>query len=434
MKCKYCKAKITADTKKCPKCKKLDPQPPKMTTKRKVTLISCVAGLALLGLVLMMGLLRGWDIGSWFRPRENNIYFRKNYSVSDGKARRRQDQVVATMGDKELTNAVLQAYYWRQVYDFRDSYGDSAAYLGLNFTGNLAKQAYLDGSSSWQQYFLKSALDTWKTNVIFAELAEKNGFELPKEYQDFLDNVEQRLQQTATSSGYSSVEEMVHAELGEGCTVEAYIEYLQVYYRSYLYFRELYDALEPTEEEIEKYFEENKESYASSGITKDDAFYVDMRHIMFYPEGGNMTTSGIPYYTDEAWEICRSEAEMVLAQWEKGERTEDSFAELAKEHSDDATTKSNGGLYSGTASGDLMNEIDKWCFDTSRKPGDYTLIKTDYGYHLIYFVEAEDAWHAEARADLIQVMAKEMVDEMCAGYAMQIEYKKIVLGKVELSY
>ena len=33
-----------------------------------------------------------------------------------------------------------------------------------------------------------------------------------------------------------------------------------------------------------------------------------------------------------------------------------------------------------------MTEFNDWCFDASRKTGDTAIVKTQYGYHIMYFV------------------------------------------------
>ena len=38
-----------------------------------------------------------------------------------------------------------------------------------------------------------------------------------------------------------------------------------------------------------------------------------------------------------------------------------------------------------------MAEFDEWCFDESRQPGDTEIVKSSYGYHLIYYVSSGDS-------------------------------------------
>ena len=35
----------------------------------------------------------------------------------------------------------------------------------------------------------------------------------------------------------------------------------------------------------------------------------------------------------------------------------------------------------------MVTEFENWCFDPARKAGDCDIIRTEYGYHLMYFVE-----------------------------------------------
>jgi parvulin-like peptidyl-prolyl isomerase len=70
--------------------------------------------------------------------------------------------------------------------------------------------------------------------------------------------------------------------------------------------------------------------------------------------------------------------------WQSGDATEDSFAELAKANSSDGSA-SNGGLYEKVRLGQMVKEFEDWCFAKGRKPGDTGIVKTQYGYHVMYF-------------------------------------------------
>ena len=78
----------------------------------------------------------------------------------------------------------------------------------------------------------------------------------------------------------------------------------------------------------------------------------------------------------------------ILAQYQAGEQTEDAFAALAKEHSTD--NAENGGLYENVYIGQMAEPFENWCFDASRQPGDTGIVETSYGYHVMYFISAND--------------------------------------------
>ena len=83
---------------------------------------------------------------------------------------------------------------------------------------------------------------------------------------------------------------------------------------------------------------------------------------------------------------AKSKAEELLAQWQSGEATEDSFAALASAESEDGGSKSNGGLYTNVYQGQMVETFNDWCFNASRKPSDTGIVETDYGAHVMYFV------------------------------------------------
>ena len=56
-----------------------------------------------------------------------------------------------------------------------------------------------------------------------------------------------------------------------------------------------------------------------------------------------------------------------------------------------------GGLYEGVAEGDMVEAFNDWIFDETRKYGDTDIVKTEYGYHIMFFVGTEDEWIVECR-------------------------------------
>ena len=63
---------------------------------------------------------------------------------------------------------------------------------------------------------------------------------------------------------------------------------------------------------------------------------VNVRHILVSFEGGTYdSTTGVTTYTDEEKLAAKEAAEAILNEWKAGAATEDSFAALANERSDD---------------------------------------------------------------------------------------------------
>lgn len=430
--------------------------------KRNMAMVGCVALLAVLATVLFFGIRGGWDVGGWFdwlKPRENTIAYKDSYTLEDKKVIKKMEDVVATMDGLELTNAQLQIYYWSEVYNFLNSYYSYLSYIGFDYTAPLDQQTcYFDKTMTWQQYFLKSALDVWQSNMAFAELARENNFVMPEEQRTELDSMVENLTKSAQEGGYDSVDAMVQESFGAGVTVQDYVEYMEDYYLGYLYFAELYEAIDPTDEEIAAYFEANKATFEKDGIKQDGTYTVDVRHILIKidtiaaeMEKNETTEDGTDAqddeestddktdskYTEAQWEACRQAAQAILDEYLAGERTEERFGELANKYSEDHGNEegaqvTDGGIYTFVEKGYMVEAFDAWCFDTARQVGDTGLVKTEFGYHVMYFVGSEEVWFTQTRSAYISDKSNEIVADALEGYTVEVNYKKIVLGNVAL--
>lgn len=365
---------------------------------------------------------------------------KETYTVSDEEALNDADVVVATMGDIQLTNGQLQAYYWMEVFAFLQEYSSYAAYFGLDMTQPLDTQLCELGEEpmSWQQFFLDSAIYSWQSYQSMAIEAEKADYQLPTERQEELDNLPKELQTTAESGGFASVDELVAHNVGAGCSLEDYFSYVNTYYHGLSYYYDLCDKIAPTEDEILAYFTENEASYAESGITKDSGIYVDVRHVLLQPEGGETGEDGYPVFTDEAWEACRQEAEALYSKWQEGDKSEESFAQLANENTDDGNDSDgdgqpDGGLYENVYEGMMVAEFEDWCFDEARQVGDHGLVKTVYGYHIMYFSGSREIWHVNAEYDLINSIAYDLIPEAIEKYPAEVDYSVMKLAYLQLA-
>ena len=119
----------------------------------------------------------------------------------------------------------------------------------------------------------------------------------------------------------------------------------------------------------------------------DNAFpLVNVRHILIGFEGGTYdSTTGATVYSEDEKMVAKVKAEELLAQWQSGKADEASFILLAQEHSTDPGSKENGGLYENIYPGQMVPTFDAWCFEEGRQPGDYAIVETDFGYHIMFF-------------------------------------------------
>ncbi len=93
---------------------------------------------------------------------------------------------------------------------------------------------------------------------------------------------------------------------------------------------------------------------------------------------------------------AKREANRLLKEWRNGDKTEESFAELAKQHSSDTGSSQVGGLYENVTEGTMVDSFNDWIFSSARKQGDVDVIGTDYGWHVMYFVgDGYKAWQSK---------------------------------------
>lgn len=121
--------------------------------------------------------------------------------------------------------------------------------------------------------------------------------------------------------------------------------------------------------------------------SNDNTFpLVNVRHILVKFEGGTTdSATGTTTYSDEEKNAAKEKAEEILDEWMSGDATEDSFAALANEKSDDGDG-TTGGLYENVYPGQMVSSFNDWCFDASRQSGNTGIIESEYGYHVMYFV------------------------------------------------
>ena len=111
----------------------------------------------------------------------------------------------------------------------------------------------------------------------------------------------------------------------------------------------------------------------------------NVRHILAAFEGGTTdSTTGVTTYTDDEKEAAKAEAEALLNEWKSGAATEDSFAALADEKSDDGDG-TTGGLYTNiNPSTSFVTNFKNWAL-ADHKVGDVEIVETEYGYHIMYY-------------------------------------------------
>ena len=135
----------------------------------------------------------------------------------------------------------------------------------------------------------------------------------------------------------------------------------------------------------EKYIKENEiteeeiNNYYNTDITGE----MHVRYILITPEVNDDMSDE---EKAEAEATALAEANEVISKLKDGE----DFAELASEHSDDASTSSQGGLFDGFVKSDVVEEF--WNASVALEDGKYTTtpVESSYGYFVILRISQDE--------------------------------------------
>lgn len=372
---------------------------------------------------------------------------------------------VTTTEEYRLTNSQLQVYYWMEVAAYRNAGHEIAP----DFSRDLATQVCLidDSVGSWQQYFLREALNRWaaaqsltlwgdqegipleEAYIIREDLHEKHLVNIPATdllygyngtayrpnslHQAYLDDLEAMVSELAAGNSFSSIEALAQDLAGAGASGEDLLAYAELSNRGYMFLTELgYYLEEPTAEEVEAYFSEHEAEYAAEGITRDSGKYVTMRHILRLPEGAEVAEDGTVTADEVEWTRLNWNVQTLLMSIQSSyPYTEGIFATYASNHSADTSSVLDGGLYENLVQGQLIDELDAWLFDDARVPGDIGTIRTALGIHLVYFSGSTEIWYAAAEEDLLTQKYQAIMDAAQEKYPARIDYSAIRLGTAQ---
>lgn len=353
---------------------------------------------------------------------------RESYTVAEGQTPE-TDSIVASLGDLKLNNADFSVWYWQTYYDTVNSMGYYAFFYGLDTSKPLSEQTCTMGEvpMTWEQFMVEQTLINWHSYAALTAEAIAANMTISQEDQQSLDNLEADMTETAKAYGYASVDAMLEADYGKGVTFEAYKSFVYNLMLGNQYYSQQESLIQPTDEDVDAYYKEHSEDYASGGILQDGTpANIAVRHILIQP---TTEAAADGSYSEEQMKEARKLAQEVLDQWKAGEATEDSFAVLANEKSTDPGSNTAGGLYEGVTPGQMVEAFNDWCFDPARAYGDTGLVETNYGVHVMFFVSASESsyWYETALSDYLSTKLQEMVNKAMEAHPYEADLSKLSL-------
>ena len=360
-----------------------------------------------------------------------------------------RNQTAVTI-DGEKYNVAETSYYYSQVYQ---NYASFYSQLGMDPSG-LKSQPYGDDGTTYDDFFKQSAVDNMKYIHAAVKAAGEAGMTLDSDDEAVVKQNVDSVKSAAAAAGYgySSYLKAIYGSTMTSGVFESCLKDQVLASKYASKYSE--DNFVYTEDEIQAYYEEHKDTYdvvdaayvtvsgtpeaktddegnaieatdeektaamEAAKATADEArkpgdadvvedasgsrYYVavfnsrernealdyNVRHILVtaasldLPEGETATE-----------EQLTAKAQEILAGWDG---TEEGFAKLAEEYSQDGGSNTNGGLYEDVPKGQMVAPFEDWCYEEGRKAGDTGVVYySGTGAHVMYFVGYGDTqyWH-----------------------------------------
>ena len=337
--------------------------------------------------------------------------------AADDTAAYYSDTVAMIIDGEKVSPAKLTYCLANQFQSFLNSYGAYASYFGLDYSGGISslgeQSCAMLQDGTWLDFFLEKAIASLQQSIALRRIAAEEGITVTEEeiaeIRESFDEFDAIVQQY----GYTDGNEFIEINYGLGNTVDSVLNYLEEFTlagRVYNQYEEQFRNAVTTEEILELYPDPT----------------IAVRHILVMAEQNENGE-----WTEEAKEIAKARAEDILQEWASGEATEESFAVLAENYSEDPGSSSNGGLYTNVSKGQMVEEFDSFCFDENRQPGDTAVVfgtNGGYaGYHVMYFVAKEKP---EDNQEAIDSIAMEHTGQWLAEHIEGMEVSVLPYYKI----
>ncbi len=319
-----------------------------------------------------------------------------------------------TMNGKEYSVEMCQIFFVSIYFEFLEQYGSYASMYGLDTSkgipGLVDQPCTYSEDGTWYGYFLESTLYRMQQAAAMCDYAKANGIGFTEEEIKSMDTMMEAMEAAGLQEGFTDADDYLSSYYGEGVTAALYREYAEMMNLANKAYSEYYRSLEFTDEELDAHFLE-------MGYNEDQYQYrlTSMRHLLIMAEPNEDGE-----YTDEAIQKAHDEVQALYDEWLQGDKTEESFAEMANMYSADGGSNTRGGLYTEIYEGQMIPGINSWLFEEEREVGDTVIVDNNGSYtgsHIVYFVGYGDV-HARiiAKDDLMQATLSEWITGLMADY------------------
>lgn len=213
----------------------------------------------------------------------------------------------------------------------------------------------------------------------------------------------------------------------------------------YVIVGELYSAEGAADEDVNDLYEWMYSSDRKAGdmYIGEDKYYDDVFYTVFflvtpayYDDYVTNSVHHILYGIDttltgdeleEAYEAARVKAQATLDGFlNGGDVSYEAFEKLAEECKKDTENVLEASKYENVPLDYMVAEFEEWLYDEARKPGDTGLVKTTYGYHIMYFIEdGLPVWQSTAHGGYSNDLASKHLEDIQKTYPVEYDQTSV---------
>ncbi len=325
-----------------------------------------------------------------------------------------------TVGSHEIQKAEFDYYYYSSLNSFASTYGSYLSYFGLDTSKPLDQQQYSD-TMTWDDYFQLQAVNQLKNVYALTDEANEKGFEYDasSDFDDMVTSIQSYAQQQGVSA-----DEYCKSVFGSDATLEGIKPYVEMSGLASAYYNDIEDNIEVTDDEINTYYDENKDNYDSvdyrvckieADMPEEETEAETEAQTEAAAESTSETTAesaskttaesasetAVTENQTETMSVEESEAAAKAEEEAKAAAMAEAKAkadEMLSKIKDEASFEKVYDKYASDTSVDSLNtdkkkssisptDVANWLFEADRQAGDTTVIEdtSNNAYYVVYF-------------------------------------------------
>jgi hypothetical protein len=271
-------------------------------------------------------------------------------------------------------------------------------------TRPLTNQINPNTGESWAAFFTESALASMVEITTLYNLAKNEGFTLSQEHQDEIDEELMMIEMQAMFSQFPSADSLLQRMFGSAMNERIYRSLMEMTYTVRYFSEYKRSSLEFSDDQVIAYYNEHR----------DDLDVFNYREFLVTVE---LPAEGLPDDEDELENVIdqiTQDAHQRASLFADEIHSEEDFIEVAGNYNEifsspDATFRRLQGAR-------IDASLSEWLLDASRTHGDTTIIDSDHGSSVIFFVSRDDNnYRTVAMRQLLLLRQSVDPDEFAAG-------------------